>query len=64
MREILDLALTSFLNNDIQAAEKVEPLEQVIDALKEKLRTSHILRMQQGLCSIDAGLYGLICLQI
>lgn len=55
VREILDLALTSFLNNDIQAAEKVEPLEQVIDALKEKLRTSHILRMQQGLCSIDAG---------
>lgn len=53
--EILKLALTAFLNDDITAAEKVEPLEQVIDILKEKLRTSHILRMQQGACSIDAG---------
>lgn len=55
VREILDLALTAFLDDDIQAAEKVEPLEQVIDSLKEKLRTSHIRRMQQGRCSIDVG---------
>ena len=33
----------------------VEPLEQVIDGLKEQMRTRHILRLQQGLCSIDAG---------
>ena len=33
----------------------VEPLEQVIDQLKEQLRTRHILRMQKGDCSIDAG---------
>ena len=33
----------------------VEPLEQVIDVLKEQMRTRHILRLQQGLCSIDAG---------
>ncbi len=55
VHEILGLALVAFLNDDIQAAKKVEPLEQVIDDLKEKLRTSHILRMQQGHCSIDAG---------
>lgn len=53
--EILELATTAFINDDITAAEKVEPLEQVIDILKEKLRTNHILRMQQGACSIDAG---------
>ena len=33
----------------------VEPLEQVIDQLKEQMRTRHILRMQQGVCTIDAG---------
>ena len=33
----------------------MEPLEQVIDALKEQMRTRHILRMQQGGCSIEAG---------
>lgn len=53
--EILELATTAFIKDDITAAEKVEPLEQVIDILKEKLRTNHILRMQQGACSIDAG---------
>ena len=37
------------------AARQVEPLEQVIDDLKEQLRTRHILRMQQGQCSIEAG---------
>ncbi|MCM1215193.1 MAG: Na/Pi cotransporter family protein [Lachnospiraceae bacterium] len=53
--EILNLALTAFLKNDIQTAEEVEPLEQVIDKLKEKLRTRHIYRLQQEQCSIEAG---------
>ena len=34
---------------------RVEPLEQVIDKLKEEMRTRHILRMRQGQCSIEAG---------
>lgn len=53
--EILDIVLKAFLNNDIHAAEQVEPLEQVIDDLKEKLRMNHILRMQQQKCSIEIG---------
>jgi phosphate:Na+ symporter len=53
--EILDLSLTSFLNNDIETATKVEPLEQVIDQLKEQLRVRHILRLQQGVCTMEAG---------
>ncbi|NBJ93910.1 Na/Pi cotransporter family protein [Parablautia muri] len=55
VNEILDLSLTAFLYDDLEAASKVEPLEQVIDQLKEQMRTRHILRMQQGLCSIDVG---------
>ncbi len=53
--EVLDLSLTAFLENDLGAALKVEPLEQVIDKLKEQMRTRHILRLQQGACTIDAG---------
>lgn len=53
--EILDISLTAFLDRDVNAARNVEPLEQVIDILKEKLRTCHILRLQSGKCSIDAG---------
>ena len=55
IREILTLAETAFLHQDVEAAMKVEPLEQVIDTLKEEMRTRHILRMQQGQCSIEAG---------
>ena len=55
VNEILDLSLTALLADDLKVASMVEPLEQVIDALKEQMRTRHILRLQQGLCSIDAG---------
>ena len=55
IREILSLAETAFLHQDVEAAMKVDPLEQVIDTLKEEMRTRHILRMQQGQCSIEAG---------
>ena len=53
--EILDLTLSAFLNNDLEKAAMVEPLEQVIDQLKEQMRTNHIIRLQQGSCSIGAG---------
>ena len=52
---ILDLSLDAFEHGDISVAAEVEPLEQVIDTLKEQMRTRHILRMQQGNCSIEAG---------
>lgn len=53
--EILDLSLRAFTEMDISAARLTEPLEQVIDALKESLRTNHILRLQKGECSVIAG---------
>lgn len=53
--DILDLSLTAWRQNDLSAAASVEPLEQVIDQLKEQLRTRHILRLQKGDCTIDAG---------
>ena len=53
--EILVLARRAFVENDFSAALSVEPLEQVIDNLREKLRAQHIARLQRGECSIDAG---------
>ena len=55
VNEILDLTLRSFVDNDLTAANTVEPLEQIIDHMKEFMRTQHILRLQQGGCSIEAG---------
>ena len=53
--EILELSLTAFLKDDGEKAALVEPLKQVIDQLKEEMRVHHILRLQQGSCSIEAG---------
>lgn len=53
--EVVTLAVKSFLENDLDTANMVEPLEQVVDGLKERLRTGHIRRLQKGQCSIEAG---------
>ena len=53
--EVMDLAVKAFVENDAQAASCVEPLEQVVDDLKNELRTRHILRMKKSECSIEAG---------
>ncbi len=55
VEEILDLSYTAFKDTDLKAARKTEPLEQIVDELKETLRTRHILRLQKGDCSVDAG---------
>ncbi|MBQ8861080.1 MAG: Na/Pi cotransporter family protein [Ruminococcus sp.] len=53
--EIVDLSFYSFTNNDASLAVKVESLEEVIDGLKEKMRTNHTKRLQKGNCSLDTG---------
>lgn len=55
IKEITDLALEAFVKGDLDSAFKVEPLEQVVDYLKEEIRTRHIRRLQKGECSIEAG---------
>jgi len=54
-REILDTTMAAYQQQDIMLASRVEPLEQVIDGLRETMRTRHIVRLQRGECSIDAG---------
>lgn len=53
--EILGLSYKAFIENDYETAIMVEPLEQVIDELKEYLRDCHIQRLQKGECTIEAG---------
>ena len=55
VEEIVGLSFRAFRENDLQLAYQVEPLEQVIDELKEQMRLRHILRLQQGGCSIETG---------
>lgn len=53
--EILSMAVEAFKNEDIALARKVEPLEQVVDILKETIRNKHISRLQRGICSTETG---------
>ncbi len=53
--EILDNAYKAFAENDFRAAALVEPLESIIDDLKDKMRDGHIVRLQNAECTIEAG---------
>ena len=55
VERIMALTVEAFVTNDWELAQKVEPLEQVVDDLKDQLRVRHILRLQQGSCSIEIG---------
>ena len=53
--EILNMTVDSFINDDIELAAHVEPLEQVIDKLNKKLKARHVARLQNGECTIELG---------
>ena len=55
LREIMDMSVDCFINDDAELASHVEPLEQVIDKLKKKLKELHIVRLQNGDCTIENG---------
>ncbi|MBR2432545.1 MAG: Na/Pi cotransporter family protein, partial [Clostridia bacterium] len=53
--EIVTITEQSFVNADVDLAVQVEPLEQVVDYLKEQIRHQHIVRLQKSECTIEHG---------
>ena len=53
--EILSITFSCFLEDDTDEAYRVEPLEQVIDKLCQKMREKHTARLQKGKCTIGQG---------
>ncbi len=53
--EILSITEDAFVNNSLDIAYKVEPLEQVIDGLISGTKSNHITRLQAGACTIELG---------
>ena len=53
--EVLEIAISSMVNDDLEIAKRVEPLEQVIDRLKRKIKNGHIDRLRQGDCTMELG---------
>ena len=55
LRDIIQVTLRAFENSDVEEASHVEPLEEVIDDLKEEIRSRHIKRLAKGKCTIELG---------
>lgn len=55
VREVVSLATEALVKQDLNIAKKVEPLEQVIDKLKYKIKNHHIKRLREGDCTIEMG---------
>ncbi len=53
--EVLGLATEALINDDLERAKMVEPLEQVIDRLKRKIKNGHIERLRVGDCTMELG---------
>ena len=53
--EILNITFSCFLNDDTEEAWQVEPLEQIIDRVCQKMREKHTARLQKGKCTIGQG---------
>ncbi|MCI5828250.1 MAG: Na/Pi cotransporter family protein [Lachnospiraceae bacterium] len=55
LRDIIQVTFHAFENADVEEASHVEPLEEVIDDLKEEIRSRHIKRLAKGKCTIELG---------
>ena len=55
VREIVALTVNAFIENDLEMAFRVEPLEEVIDGLCDEMKLHHIIRLQDGSCTLGQG---------
>ena len=53
--DILDVTYESLSKNDIKLAIEVEPIEEVVDDLRDKIKLNHIIRLQKSECTIEHG---------
>ena len=56
VKEIIENSTAAFINDDLELAQTIEPLEQVIDNLKSQLRAKHSKRMNDSECTIENGM--------
>ncbi|MCR5731375.1 MAG: Na/Pi cotransporter family protein [Sphaerochaetaceae bacterium] len=57
VKDIINLTIKTFSNNDVKNAANIEPLEQVIDDLVLQIKQRHVERLRKGDCSMEAGLF-------
>lgn len=55
VHKIVHMAVNAYINNDLENAKVVEPLEQVINGLNAEMKQRHIRRLRKGKCTIELG---------
>ena len=55
LSEVLDRAVAAYRDKSLEAAKRIEPVEEVLDELCEELRANHISRLQTGECNVIVG---------
>lgn len=55
LQEVLKTAIQAFIDNNIEQAYHVEPLEELIDQLCDEMKLHHVERVQKGICSLSQG---------
>ncbi|MBP3886318.1 MAG: Na/Pi cotransporter family protein [Cellulosilyticum sp.] len=55
VKDIINISAQVFEDQDKQLAVTVEPLEEVIDYLREKMKKRHVKRLRDGICTIELG---------
>ena len=53
--EILAISVDAFIEGNLQLAARVEPLEEIIDGLCDEMKSHHVDRLQQGVCTLNQG---------
>lgn len=53
--EVTSLAVRAFTENNLSEAEKIEPLEELIDNLCDTMKLNHVDRLQKKICTITQG---------
>ena len=53
--ENISIAFNAYITDDLAAAHKVEPLEEVVDNLSTELKNRHIRRLQNDECTVELG---------
>lgn len=55
VEDIINTAYEVFDKQDMKLAEKIEPLEEVIDELSKEVKRRHVQRLRNGECTIEMG---------
>lgn len=55
LTEVLVYTRDAFNDDNLDKAYEVEPIEQVIDKVLDRIKVNHILRLQRGKCTIELG---------